>query len=142
MTPLPLGMARAAHPKPPSPFPWLDAALALGLFAVAALVANGCGPKAKPTAVGTANLALPVLLRAYRDEGTACVENAVTREQGVECFARVDVRWAPVWAAWRTTRMALDMSPESDVRPAVCDLAKAAVPVVPSLAETFAKVCP
>lgn len=83
----------------------------------------------------TANAALPALLSSYEREGQRAIDAAKTREEAEASIARIEKKWAPVWASWEALRAATDVyasalerggAPDMKaVQKALCELAAA-----------------
>ena len=129
-------------------------------FAIAISSAAGCSMSARQVQAhaanaiaGAANSALPILLESYRQEGLNAIANASDRTTAETELAAIKERWAPVWKAWETLRVAQNAwataleeggdtkAALGEVRAAYCELQKvwpdelAAVPIAPAACE-------
>lgn len=54
----------------------------------------------------SANVALPVLIQVYREQGNVAIDNAKTEQEARVAIAKIEAQWMPVWDAWRVLKSA------------------------------------
>jgi hypothetical protein len=81
---------------------------ALPLVNLSVIWASGCGPHADEiqaavanSVARAANVGLPALVEAERQQGMAAIQASPDRETARAKLTQIEHDWAPVWTAWK-----------------------------------------